>query len=94
MQPIASDDVAAAPAEVATAEPKNGTVEIAGPELIRMDEFVRRFLVATKDTRQVSTDPEAPYYGIDFYIEDPDGYVIAFGGRPSAQGASQESPCV
>ena len=28
----------------------------------------------------------------DFYIEDPDGYVIAFGGRPSAHGASPEPP--
>ena len=28
----------------------------------------------------------------DFYIEDPDGYIIAFGGRPSAHGASKESP--
>ena len=28
----------------------------------------------------------------DFYIEDPDGYVIAFGGRPSEHGASQEAP--
>ncbi len=28
----------------------------------------------------------------DFYIEDPDGYIIAFGGRPSAHGASQEPP--
>jgi catechol 2,3-dioxygenase-like lactoylglutathione lyase family enzyme len=24
----------------------------------------------------------------DFYIEDPDGYIIAFGGRPSVRGAS------
>ena len=24
----------------------------------------------------------------DFYIEDPDGYVISFGGRPSGQEAS------
>ncbi len=64
MRPIASDDVAAVLAGVATARPKNGTVEIAGPELIRMDELVRRFLVASKDTRQVSTDPTAPYYGI------------------------------
>ena len=23
----------------------------------------------------------------DFYIEDPDGYIIAFGGRPSDTGA-------
>jgi uncharacterized protein YbjT (DUF2867 family) len=64
MQPIAADDVAAALAEVATAEAENGTVEIAGPELVRMDELVRRFLVASKDTRHVSTDPEARYYGI------------------------------
>lgn len=28
----------------------------------------------------------------DFYIEDPDGYIIAFGGRPSAHGLSQEPP--
>ncbi len=28
----------------------------------------------------------------DFYVEDPDGYIIAFGGRPSAHGASPESP--
>jgi catechol 2,3-dioxygenase-like lactoylglutathione lyase family enzyme len=28
----------------------------------------------------------------DFYIEDPDGYIITFGGRPSAHGASQEPP--
>jgi uncharacterized protein YbjT (DUF2867 family) len=64
MQPISADDVAAALAEVATAEAENGTVEIAGPELVRMDELVRRYLVASKDTRQVSTDPQARYYGI------------------------------
>jgi catechol 2,3-dioxygenase-like lactoylglutathione lyase family enzyme len=28
----------------------------------------------------------------DFYIGDPDGHVIAFGGRPSAPGASQVAP--
>jgi len=28
----------------------------------------------------------------DFYIEDPDGYIIAFGGQPSARGVSQEPP--
>jgi hypothetical protein len=28
----------------------------------------------------------------DFYIEDPDGHIIAFGGRPSAHGASPEHP--
>lgn len=26
-----------------------------------------------------------------FYVEDPDGYIIAFGGRPSETGAPQEA---
>ena len=43
MQPIASDDVAAILADVAVAEPLNGTMDIAGPEPIRMDELVRQF---------------------------------------------------
>ena len=28
----------------------------------------------------------------DFYIEDPDGYLLAFGGRPTAHGAFHEPP--
>ena len=63
MQPIVSDDVAAALADVALAEPLNGTVELAGPEPIRMDDLVRQFLVARHDTRHVITDPAAGYYG-------------------------------
>src|SRR5206468_5635608 len=54
MQPIAADDVAAALTDVAVAEPVNGTIEIAGPEPIRMDEFVRQFLSATGDARKVN----------------------------------------
>ena len=46
MQPIVSDDVAAALADVAVGKPVNGTVELAGPEPIRLDELVRRFLSA------------------------------------------------
>jgi len=64
-QPIVSDDVAAALAEVAVAEPLNGTVELAGPERLPLDEFVRRFLSATRDARKVITDVNAPYYGIE-----------------------------
>jgi uncharacterized protein YbjT (DUF2867 family) len=64
MQPIVSDDVAAALADVAIAEPLNDTVELAGPEPIRMDEFVRRFLDASGDSRKVITDAHALYYGI------------------------------
>jgi uncharacterized protein YbjT (DUF2867 family) len=63
MQPIVSDDVAGALADVAIAEPLNGTIDLAGPEPIRMDELVRRFLNANKDARQVVVDPKAGYFG-------------------------------
>src|SRR5207248_358550 len=65
MQPIAADDVAAALTDVAIAEPINGTIEIAGPEPIRMDEFVRRFLSKTRDARKVVTDVHARYFGAE-----------------------------
>src|SRR5207247_2724559 len=64
MQPIVSDDVAAVMADAALAEPLNGTVDLAGPEPIRQDDLVRRFLRATGDARTVITDPKALYYGI------------------------------
>src|SRR4029077_6422243 len=64
MQPIVSDDVADVMADVAVAEPLNGTVELAGPEPSRQDELVRKFLSATGDPRTVTTDPSALYYGI------------------------------
>jgi uncharacterized protein YbjT (DUF2867 family) len=64
MQPIAADDVAALMADVALAEPLNGTVELAGPEPIRQDDLVREFLKATRDARTVITDPKALYYGL------------------------------
>jgi uncharacterized protein YbjT (DUF2867 family) len=64
MQPVASDDVAAVVADVALAEPLNGTVELAGPELIGQDDLVLQFLKATGDARTVTTDPKALYYGI------------------------------
>ena len=65
MQPIAADDVATALAGFALAKPLNGTVEIAGPEPIRMDEFGRRFLRATDDPRKVIIDVHALYFGTE-----------------------------
>ena len=65
MQPIASGDVAAALTDVVVGKPMNGTVELAGPERIRMDEFVRRFLSATGDARKVTTDVHALYFGTE-----------------------------
>src|ERR1700716_2227346 len=64
MQPIVSDDVAAVMAQVALAEPLNGTADLAGPETIREDDLVRQFLNASGDARTVITDPKALYFGI------------------------------
>ncbi|AUX79526.1 SDR family oxidoreductase [Sinorhizobium fredii] len=62
-QPMASDDVAAALTDVALAPPVKGTVEVAGPEAIPLDEGVRRFLKATRDARKVVPDVHARYFG-------------------------------
>src|SRR4029077_15884305 len=48
-QPIAADDVAANVAELALAQPRNGIMEIAGPERARFDEIVARYLKAMGD---------------------------------------------
>src|SRR5262252_4584380 len=53
MQPIVSDDVAAALARVTVDGPLNRMVELAGPEPIRQDELVRRYLADNKDPREV-----------------------------------------
>ena len=63
IQPIWSDDVAAALADVALEAPKNDTIEVAGPDRIHIDDLIRRFLSATKDPREVITDVNARYYG-------------------------------
>jgi uncharacterized protein YbjT (DUF2867 family) len=65
MQPILSDDVASALAEIAVGEPLNGTVELAGPEPIRQDELIRQFLIANRDAREVITDIHARYFGTE-----------------------------
>ncbi len=62
-QPIASDDVAAMVADVALAVPRNGIVEIAGPERAPLNEFIARYLEAAGDPREVVSDPEARYWG-------------------------------
>ena len=64
-QPIASDDVAAALAEVVVGAPLNGMVELAGPERVPLDKLVGRFLSLTGDPRQVLTDVHARYFGLE-----------------------------
>jgi uncharacterized protein YbjT (DUF2867 family) len=62
-QPIAAEDVAAVVADVALAAPRNGIVEIAGPERAPFNEIVGRYLKAVGDPREVVRDPEAQYFG-------------------------------
>ena len=62
-QPVAVADVASALAEVATGEPLRGVVELAGPERVRFDAFLRAVLTARGDDRDVVTDPLARYFG-------------------------------
>jgi len=63
LQPIASDDVADFVTDAALGEPVNGIIEISGPERLRLCDFVARYLKAVGDTRTVTGDPEARYFG-------------------------------
>lgn len=63
IQPVAAADVAATLANLAVLKPADATVELAGPDLFRLDEIVRGFMSGTGDRRRVVTDPEALYFG-------------------------------
>ena len=62
-QPILSDDVAAALVRIAVAKPLNGTIELAGPDVLPFEEVVRQYLAAHNDRRTVVTDEQARYFG-------------------------------
>jgi uncharacterized protein YbjT (DUF2867 family) len=64
IQPIASADVAAKVAEAALAPPRNGMIEIAGPERLPMVELVKRHFNGIGEAREVITDDTAKYFGI------------------------------
>ncbi|MFF3374099.1 SDR family oxidoreductase [Streptomyces sp. NPDC002680] len=65
IQPISSDDVAAAVGRTAIGAPLNGLVEVAGPDVFQLDELIRKGLAAKGDPRKVVTDPHAPYSGAE-----------------------------
>ena len=65
IQPMAAEDVATAVGRVATGEPLNGTVEVAGPEQFRFDELIRQALSARNDPREVFADSHAKYFGAE-----------------------------
>ncbi|ONI81671.1 NmrA family transcriptional regulator [Actinosynnema sp. ALI-1.44] len=62
-QPIAADDVAAAVGRAAVGTPLGGRVEVAGPDVLGLDEWVRTVLAARQDPREVVTDERATYFG-------------------------------
>ena len=64
-QPLAADDVASVVAKVSIGSPLNGTIEVAGPERFRFDEFISRGLISRKDPREVIADPHARYFGTE-----------------------------
>jgi len=65
LQPIAADDVVTVLAGVAVEAPVNGTIEVAGPEPLALDQLVRRFLGASHDARRVIADAHARYFGAE-----------------------------
>jgi uncharacterized protein YbjT (DUF2867 family) len=65
IQPMSANDVASGVGRVAVGAPLNGIVEIAGPEQFRLDELIRDVLTTRKDPREVVTDPQARYFGIN-----------------------------
>lgn len=50
-------------AGVATGEPKNGIVDLAGPEAMSMAKFIQTYLSAKNDSRKVIPDADAKYFG-------------------------------
>lgn len=64
LQPVAAADVSIALADIAIENPKNNTLEVAGPEKIGLDKLVREVLKLHSDKRSVVTDVDAPYFGM------------------------------
>ena len=62
-QPMSADDVATAVARAAVGAPASRIVETGGPEKFHLDALVRRRMAQLGDTREVVTDPNAPYAG-------------------------------
>jgi uncharacterized protein YbjT (DUF2867 family) len=93
MQPMAASEVAAKVAETAAGEPVNGITEVAGPERIAMDDFVRRALAFRGDPREVITDPEATYFGgrpgSDTLVPGPDATIGAITFQEWLESATQ-----
>jgi uncharacterized protein YbjT (DUF2867 family) len=91
IQPMASEDVAAAVARAAVGSAVDGVVEVGGPEVFQLDEFLRMALAAHNDPRSVVTDPSTTYWGAELQdstlLPGPDAHVgkVAFADWLSRQ---------
>lgn len=65
MQPIVSDDVVSALADLALSAPLNGALEVGGPEAIPIDELAREVLSARQDPRPIVADAHVRYFGAE-----------------------------
>ncbi|MET7612352.1 NAD(P)H-binding protein [Streptomyces seoulensis] len=63
LQPVAVEDVVDTLAEAATTPPRNGIVDVAGPDVFPLDDLARRTLDAHPDGRHVVVDEEAGLFG-------------------------------
>ncbi|MFJ9034014.1 SDR family oxidoreductase [Streptomyces sp. NPDC102274] len=79
IQPIYSDDVAAAVGRTAVGTPVNGVVEVAGPDTFQLNELIREGLAAKNDPRTVVADPYATYFGAELQettlLPGPDAHI-------------------
>ena len=63
LQPVAAADVSALLAEIATAAPVGGIIELAGPERAPLAEFNASWLGARDDPRRISVTADHDYFG-------------------------------
>ncbi|HKO81381.1 MAG TPA: SDR family oxidoreductase [Chitinophagaceae bacterium] len=69
IQPIASDEVVEALKDIVLGAPLNTTIEVGGPVRMPMSEFIRFYLDATEDSRQLVADERARYFGTELTDE-------------------------
>ncbi|MBX9455456.1 MAG: NAD(P)H-binding protein [Rhizobium sp.] len=62
-QPIAADDVAALLVKTALSTPKNGILDIAGPELASFKAIMQDYLAGTPNAPDVIADKSVSYFG-------------------------------
>jgi uncharacterized protein YbjT (DUF2867 family) len=65
VQPIESDETVTALADITLGPPANATAEVAGPEKFQLDELIRRVFRSSNDSREISADSHARYFGAE-----------------------------